>query len=256
MAKVEPKIDDLRERLSDLMAAWQTEISAVVGALEKQQASAATHAEQSRAFERQASELTALRERVHERDLALEQLKKASKEKDLRLAALEKERKQAHARMEDLERKLGAQDKTAQYQKGSQQAEFEAMRTELAARKSLVKSLRADAERGKALEKEFAASREAIASMKESLERHTRTIAELRKNSESWERKYRRLAEAGLKEPSRDDSHSESDMFTETVAEMFLDETMDADGIHTIVIDMTEPLRKARDQLREKTGKG
>jgi chromosome segregation ATPase len=257
MAKSEPQIDDLRKRLSGLLADWGTEISAVMRVLENQQALAATQFEEVRALEDQANELAKLRQRVRERDLALDHLKKKSKEKDVRLAELEREHKRACVRIEELERKLGALDKPTQHQKGGQQAEVEAMRAELAARKSLVKSLRTDAERGKTLEKKLAEDREVIATMKESIERHASTIAELRRSSDSWERKYRRLAEAANGEPSRDsDMFSDSDIFTDTAVALFLDETVEVDGSHTVVIDMTEPLREARDERRRKGQKG
>jgi hypothetical protein len=37
---------------------------------------------------------------------------------------------------------------------------------------------------------------------------------------------------------------------------MFLDESKEIDGGRTIVIDMTEPLREARDERLKKTKKG
>ena len=239
MATSERQLDDLRERLSGLLADWETEVSAVMRALENQQSLAATHVEKVQALENQVNELAKLRQRVRERDLALDHLTTKSKEKDARLAELEKEHKNARARVEELERQLSAPDRPAQHQNGVLQDEFEAMRAELAARKSLVRSLRTDAERSKTLEKELAENREVTATMKASIDRQTRTIAELRRSSESWERKYRRLMEAWNEKSSRDS-----------------DETMEVDGAHTIVIDMTEPLREARDERLRKYKKG
>jgi chromosome segregation ATPase len=257
MAKSEPQLDDLRKRLGGLLAEWETAISAVVRALESQQSSAAAHVEKVQALEGQLSELTELRKRVRERDLVLDHLTKESKEKDLRVAELEKKYKSARARVEQLEGELGAPGKPAQPQKGGQQAEVEALRAELAARKSLVKNLRTEAGRGKTLDKELAENREVIATLKESIERHARTIAELRRSSESWEQKYRRIAEAGNAESSRDgEKFSDTDILTNTAVEMFLDEAIEGDGAHTIVIDMTEPLREARDERRRRHKKG
>jgi chromosome segregation ATPase len=257
MAKSERQLDDLRERLSGLLADWGTEVSAVMHALENQQSLAATHVEKVQALENQVKELAKLRQRVRERDLALDHLTTKSKEKDVRFAELEKEHKNARARVEELERQLGAPDRPAQHRKGVQEDELEAMRAELAARKSLVKSLRTDAERGKTLKKEVAENREVIATMKESIDRHTRTIAELRRSSESSERKYRRLVEAWNEKLSRDsDKFSYSDDSTHTAVEQILDEPIEVDGAHTIVIDMTEPLRKARDERLRKYKKG
>jgi chromosome segregation ATPase len=256
MTKPAPQIDDLRERLSGLLADWEAEISAVMRALESHQSSAAAQVEKVQALENQVNELAELRQRALERDLELNRVKKSSKDKDVRFAKLEKEHETVLARVEELERKLGAPDNPVQHQKGGQQAELEALRAELAARKSLIKSLRTDAERGKAFEKELAENREVIATMKESIDRHAKTIAELRRSSDSWERKYRRVVEQGNRKSSRDsDMPPDSDILTDTGVEMFIDETMEVDGTHTIVIDMTEPLRKARDERRRKYAK-
>lgn len=163
----------------------------------------------------------------------------------------------ARARIEELEKRLSEREKPAESHNDGQQAEVEAMRSELAARKSLVKSLRSDAERAKALEKELAQNRQAIAAMKQSIESDARTIAELRLRSRSWERKYRRLAEEKSREPSTEsDNYTYSDVFTDTGVAMFLDETTHVDGTHTVVIDMTEPLRKAREERRRKRQTG
>lgn len=163
---------------------------------------------------------------------------------------------EALARVEELERRLDARDKPAPQSQAAQHAEVEAMRAELAARKSLVKRLRSDAERGKALERELAQNRQVIETMKDSIERDARTIAELRLSANSWERKYRRLIEAGSSEPGPDsDRFSYSDVFTDTGVAMFLDETTEADGARTVVIDMTEPLREAREARRRNSDK-
>jgi chromosome segregation ATPase len=245
MAKPERQLDDLRDRLSGLLADWGTEISAVMDALRNQESLAASHAEQAQALESQVAEVAELRRWAREKELALDHLTSKSKEKDARLAELENQNKKARARIEELERQLAALDKPAQ-QKGIQHEEFEAMRAELAARKSLVKILRTDAERGRALEKELAGNRETMARMKESIDRHAGTIAELRRSADSWERKYRQLAEAASKRTSRDSDKVARDS---RVAPP-VDEHTEVDGSHTVVIDMTEPLREARDQRR------
>jgi chromosome segregation ATPase len=272
MAKSEPQtddleLDDLRERLSGLLSDWGTEISAVLHALENQQSSAATQVEQVEALRSQVTELNELRQRVRDRDLALDYLKKKSNEKDVRFAALEKELETARGRIADLERQNVERDKPSQQLDGDQQAEFEAMRAELAARKSLVKSLRTDAERSKTLEKELQENRDVIARMQETIGNHAKTITELRLSCDSWERKYRRLVEGGSAEeqnvaaldpgattiqadndqPSCEGNEfTDSDIFlTETAVALFLDEAADVEAAHTIVIDMTEPLREA-----------
>lgn len=241
MAKSESPITDLRNRLRGLLTNWENEISAVMQAVENQ-----------------VNDLTELRQRIRDRDVALDHVKEKSKEKDARIAELAAEQKKSLARVEELEKKLGTLDKPAGGQKDSPHAEVEAMRAELAARKSLVKTLRADAQRGKALEEEVAQNREIIETMKNAIEQHTKTISELRMNSNSWERKYRRLADAGNDESTRDEGKfTDSDIFlTETAVGMFLDDSVEVDGSNTVVIDMTEPLQEARDERLRKNKNG
>jgi chromosome segregation ATPase len=218
MASSERPTDDLGVRLRSLLADWGTEISSVV--------------------------------------MALDYLKRISQEKDVRLAELEAELNKARALIQELERQGEARTKPAQSQKGVPQEEVEAMRAELAARKVLVKSLRTDADKGKALEKELAENRQLMVTMKTLLDRHSKTISELRRSAETWERKYNRLAEAGTEKPSRnDDTLSDSSILSDTGVEQYVNASMEIDGAHTIVIDMTEPLRKARDERLKKYGK-
>jgi chromosome segregation ATPase len=218
MASSERPTDDLGVRLRSLLADWGTEISSVV--------------------------------------MALDYLKRISPEKDVRLAELEAELNKARALIQELERQGEARTKPAQSQKGVPQEEVEAMRAELAARKVLVKSLRTDADKGKALEKELAENRQLMVTMKTLLDRHSKTISELRRSAETWERKYNRLAEAGTEKPSRnDDTLSDSSILSDTGVEQYVNASMEIDGAHTIVIDMTEPLRKARDERLKKYGK-
>lgn len=249
MARPEREIDDLRERLNSLLADWGSEIAKVIHALENQKSLAESEAQNTQALENQVNELAKLRQRIRERDLALDHLTTKSKEKDARIAELEREHKKARARIEELERQLSTPAEPAQQQSAVPQDEVEAMRAELAARKSLVKSLRGDAERGKALEKELAQNREVLATMKASIDRHARTIAELRRSSENWERKYRDLVETAGKSLSR-----ESDRIPRgTRIEPTVDGPAEVDGTRTVVIDMTEPLRAARDERRRKS---
>jgi len=111
--------------------------------------------------------------------------------------------------------------------------------------------MRTDAERGKTLEKELAGNRELVATMKAAIDRHARTIAELRRGSDTWERKYMELAGAAGKRLSR-----ESDGAPRAAnAGAPVAATAEVDGTRTVVIDMTEPLRKAHDERRRKTDK-
>lgn len=249
MAKSEREIDDLRQRLGALLANWGSEIAAVIQVLERQQSLAASHDDSVQALENQVAELAKLRQRIRERDLALDHLTKKSKEKDSRIAELEALLQKARARIEELERRIADAEKQPPSQPAVQQEEFEAMRAELAARKSLVKSLRTDAERGKALEKELARTREEMAAMKTSNQRHARTISELRRSSDNWERKYRELSETAGKRLSRETDRAPRG----TRIEPTVDAPAEVDGTRTVVIDMTESLRAARDERRRKS---
>jgi chromosome segregation ATPase len=247
MAQSEPPFEDLKERLGALLTDWGTEISAVMRLLEGQNGRTTGYVEKIEALENQIEELAALRKEARDKDLVLGHLKKMSKEKDDKIAELEIEHKKALARVEELVRDAGTSNERTQYQNGGQHGEFEAMRTELAARKTLVKSLRADAEKVKKVEEELEENREVIATLKESLDHHAKKMVELRRSTDSWERKYQRLLDKGKTESSADGS-----LFSDTAVGVFLDETMAAEGDHTIVIDMTEPLRVARDERRKK----
>ena len=247
MAKPEPQIDVFRKRLSGFLADWGTEISAVLRTLENQSALATTYRKKVDALENRVKELLELGQEARDKDLAVQHFKKQLEERDNEVAGLKEEHRRALASVEKLERELGAAKQNAPYNDRGQHAEFEAMRAELAARKTLIRSLRADAERVTALGKELEENRAVIARMKKSIDRHAETIAELRRSAESWERKYRRLADAGARESSPDD-----DMLSDSAVAQFLDAAMGTEADHTIAIDMTEPLREARDTLTKK----
>ena len=255
-ARSDAQIEQLKERLNGLMADWGSELSNVFELLQNHQLSAASYVKKAHALEQQLDELTSLRELVSSQDVEISDLRQRAQEQDDQYAELEAKHEQACARISELESRPAAQDGAAMQLNSRQQAEFEAMRTELAARKSVVKNLRADAERGKALEAEIAHNREVIATMRQSIERDAKLMAELKLSASRWERKYLKLAEAGSSEPSHETDFSYSTAFSETVATMFLAESAEVYGEKTIVIDMTEPLREARDERLRKNAKG
>ena len=81
--------------------------------------------------------------------------------------------------------------------------------------------------------------------MGESIERHARTIVDLRRNAESWEEKYRRLEASAAKAPAVRVPSAAAPAAKEA----------EVDGSRTIVIDMTESLRAARDERLKKNRK-
>jgi len=239
MPKTEIQIEDLRERLTRLRADCDSEIAAVIAFLEAQENKGPDREEIEQALRNQSHDLTELRQRVHDRDLALDYIKKKSKEKDARITDLEMELARARAQATESARQADESEMPVRQKEIDQQAELEAMRAELAARKSLIKSLRSDAERARTLANELAESRQIIdetRNQKKALE----------KKSNDWERMYRQLAREKSEASA---SNGESDP-AETSTDRSAEEIPEVDGTRTIVIDMTEPLRAARDVRR------
>lgn len=240
MAKSNPQTTDLRQRLSKLLSDWNAEITGILGTLDDLQASAAPQDGSSGHTDSHANDLEELRQRIRDRDLALDYLKKKAKEKDARIAELEREHMKSRTRAEQIEQRLKTLATRTTPESGTQQddpqAEIEAMRAELAARKSLIKSLRADAERSTALEQKLAESRGIISKLQETIEYHTKANAKLRANPGGRER----IQDATRTEASPPSELSASDALTDK-------------GTGTIVIDMADSLRAARRIHRDRT---
>src|SRR5262245_34307305 len=74
--------------------------------------------------------------------------------------------------------------------KKDEQAELEALRADLEARKTLLKSLRSDQERIAPLQASLQEKQEIIAQLETAMNKNSSTIAELRRSAETWKRKY------------------------------------------------------------------
>jgi len=123
-------------------------------------------------------------------------------------------------------------------------AEIESLRAELEARKTLIKSLRADQERVAALRTTLDQKQEIIEQLEASTNKHAATIAELRRNSDAWKRKYQLLrGESGTATTSVN-LPTLSDTDVRVVEELDKDSKVAPDA--TIAIDMRRSLLEAR----------
>ena len=127
-------------------------------------------------------------------------------------------------------------------------AEIVALKSELDARKSLIKSLRADAERAESLQDQLDAKREAVNVLEESIDQHVETIAELRRSVEGWKKKYQAVKGEALDDQDR--TLAELPAFTDTEVEALRElESAKREGPdRTVAIDMRDALKEARRQ--------
>lgn len=144
-------------------------------------------------LERVSSELESKKELVRalRRDTdGADRLKSEARHKDKEIeelkARLAKAERQAAAANDQL---VGLREAAAG-KASEEQAEIEALRSELDARKTLIKSLRADQERVAALQATLEEKRDIIEQLEASINRHSNTIAELRRSVDMWKRKY------------------------------------------------------------------
>jgi chromosome segregation ATPase len=298
MARQETRIEDLRERLTGVIADWGAEMSMVLRELEEARnrlaeisSSADGHAEQIKVLEgrvagqanlietlkAEAAEASELRNEVRARDLEIQRvtseldskqelihalrrdaevsdrLKAAAKIRDKEIAALQKERRNAEKQVVELHAEVEALREQSDSQNSEDLAELEAVRAELEARKTLIKSLRADAARVTALETRLEEKREIVATLEASINKHVETIAELKRTSDIWKRKYQ-----ALRGVSADATLNELPLFSDTdIAVMQQLESTDvAAPEHTIAIDMRRPLSEARRKAAQNQNKG
>lgn len=209
-------------------------------------------------IERQGSELDSKQELIlslRREAEGLERLMGDARLKDDEIEQLKKERRQTEHRVAELLEEIDVLSESSQDQASGEQAELEAVRAELDARKTLIRSLRADAERVNALAMQLEEKREIIETLEASMNRHANTIVELRRGADVWKRKYQALSES-----RKDSTSKELPIFTATdVRELEqLDAASDTAAENTIAIDMRQPLREARDtadrsRVKEKT---
>ena len=197
-------------------------------------------------IERLASELDSKKEliRALRRDAeGADRLKADAKVKDKEIERLRREAAQAELRVNEALAEAAALRESATGRENEESAELEAMRAELEARKTMIKSLRADQERVTALEANLDEKREVIEQLEASINRHANTIAELKRNAETWKRKYNSLKGAPPTETS-----TQVPALTETDVHAIqqLEKAAAGPADATIAIDMRRSLLEAR----------
>lgn len=184
-------------------------------------------------------------EQQHELERKQQELGRKQHELDERQQSLDRAQKE----IDSLRGELAAAVEVSQVETSVDTAEIVALKSELDARKSMIRSLRADAERAEALEGQIEAKRETIAVLEESIEQHSRTIAELRRSVDAWKKKYQ--AARGQIGEEQDQTLAEPPEFTDTEIEALkeLDKAnAGAAPERTLAIDMRDALKEARRQ--------
>jgi chromosome segregation ATPase len=144
-------------------------------------------------FERVSSELESKKELVRalRRDTdGNDRVKAESSKKDREIEDLKNRLQRAERQANDAAEELTALRETAAGKATDEQAEIEALRAELDARKTVIKSLRSDQERIAALQASLDEKRGIVEQLETTIGRHSNTIAELRRSVDTWKRKY------------------------------------------------------------------
>lgn len=123
----------------------------------------------------------------------VDRLKGDVRGRDREVADLRRDNEALKAEVERLRQTVGSLREAAESEADEGAAELESMRAELEARKRLIKSLQGDAERVQGLEERLDEKRQVIQSLEASINRHADTIAELKRSTDAWKRKYRTL---------------------------------------------------------------
>jgi chromosome segregation ATPase len=294
MADIDTSIEALRERLTQLLADWGTEMSMVLKDLGDTRAGLAGLEERSAATE---SELESLRCRMSGQEELIESLRGDAEEaaalrKALSAAELEAEnlRSELDSKLDlvkalrkdaekidglrtelkrneselaslgdlrrDLEQRLAAAEDSAA-DSHDDITELAAVRAELAAKTSLLQTLRADAERCETLEERLDEKRTTISELETSLESQAATISDLKQSVKRWKDKYT-AAKSG--DVTNDPSiRTVADLPTARMAADELDpdaaNRTDELAERTLAINMRDALRQARDTV-DRSNKG
>jgi chromosome segregation ATPase len=256
LATAESERDELRDEQQDFenrmqalsdRADGQSELIDVLRAeAEEAHTLSATVREQDQEIVRLKSEIESKQELVRalRRDAdGVDRLKAEIREKNDIITALKADVVAAEGRADALEARLTELSEASADDTAGDQAELAALRTELEARKTLIRSLRDDAERVPRIESELDSKREIILQLEKSINNHVETIAGLRRNAEMWRRKCQTLRGA-----STSDTSTELPAFTSTdvAAMQQLAEVAGDAPDRTVAIDVRGPLREAR----------
>ena len=222
----------------------------------------------------EAAEVRIFRDEVRERDLEIERLNSELKTKDDLMKELRSQleevdqlkakvgqsEKKVFEQQYELDRQQKALDRAARDVAGLQDelkaeseraadetvvehAELVALKSELDARKTMVRSLKADAEGAESLGAQLEAKREAINSLECAIDQHVETISELRHSVDAWKAKYK--AAKGEKFEDYDQTMTELPTFAASEADE-LKNSQQKPSDQTVAIDMRESLALAR----------
>jgi chromosome segregation ATPase len=147
-------------------------------------------------FERVSSELESKKELVRalRRDSdGSDRVKAESRNKDREIEELKGKLQRAERQAAEASVELAALREAEASKVSEEQAEIDALRAELEARKTVIKSLRSDQDRVAALQASLDEKRDAVEQLEASISRNSNTIAELRRSVDTWKRKYQAL---------------------------------------------------------------
>jgi chromosome segregation ATPase len=198
-------------------------------------------------FERVSFELESKKELVRalRRDAdALERSKGELKQKDRELEELRAKLQRSERLVAESAAELATMREAAAGRSEEEESELESLRSELEARKTVIKSLRADQDRVAVLQSSLDEKREIIEQLEASISRHSNTIAELRRSADTWKRKYHAVKGDSPTATTSINLPSLSDTDVRVIEELENVPVSKADA--TIAIDMRRSLLEAR----------
>jgi len=198
-------------------------------------------------FERVSSELESKKELVRalRRDAdGAERLKAEARQKDRDVEELKAKLQRAERQAVDAAEQVSALREAAAGKADDEESELEALRSELEARKTLVKSLRADQERVTALQSTLEQKREIIEQLEAAINRHSNTIADLRRSADTWKRKYQAVKGDSPTATTSINLPSLSDTDVRVIEQ--IEKSTGGKNDSTIAIDMRRSLLEAR----------
>lgn len=174
-----------------------------------------------------------------------DRLKADARSRDRELEQLRADLRRADARTEQATKELAAVRDAAEGLGREEQSELESLRSELEARKMLIKSLRSDQERVATLESSLEEKREIIEELEVSMNRHSDTIAELRRSGDEWKRKY--LASMGDNSTSTATTSVDVPTLSDTDVRVIDEiERVASRRLEPTISEMRRPLHEAR----------
>jgi chromosome segregation ATPase len=173
-----------------------------------------------------------------------ERLKSELRNRDREIDELKTKLQRAERQAGDAAAQLAGLREAAAGRSSEEESELEALRSELDARKSVIKNLRADQERAGSLQASLVEKGEIIEQLEASINRHSNTIAELRRSADNWKRKYQAVKGDSPTATTSVNLPRLSDTDVRVIEE--LEKSGNAKPDSTIAIDMRRSLLEAR----------